>query len=101
MMTSFGWAKHPMINRIHELRKDIPITILRGARSWVPESAMDAIKLSRISSYVNVQVIKGAGHHIYADNPETFNKCVLEACAHYEKQQDEATESEHDQNAAD
>lgn len=101
MTTSFGWAKHPMIQRIPELRKDIPITILRGSRSWVQESSMEAIKLSRINSYVNMQAISGAGHHVYADKPEIFNRYVLDACAHYDRQQDDATESEHDQNAAD
>lgn len=101
MTTSFGWAKHPMISRIHGLREDIPITILRGSRSWVQESSMEAIKLSRISSYVNMQCINGAGHHVYADKPEIFNRIVLEACAHYDRMQDDATESEHDQNAAD
>lgn len=101
MMTGLGWAKNPMINRIPELRADIPITVLLGSRSWVKESSMEAIRWSRISSYVNLRVITGAGHHIYADKPEIFNKYVLEACAHYDQQTDDATESEHDQNAGD
>lgn len=28
-----------------------------------------------------LQVITGAGHHVYADKSEIFNKYVLEACA--------------------
>jgi len=28
-----------------------------------------------------IQVITGAGHHVYADKSETFNKYVLEVCA--------------------
>lgn len=28
-----------------------------------------------------MQVITGAGHHVYADKSEIFNKYVLEACA--------------------
>lgn len=27
-----------------------------------------------------MQVIKGAGHHVYADNCEEFNSLVLKAC---------------------
>lgn len=73
-MFNFGWAKNPMIARIHTLHKDIPITILRGSRSWVSE-----IRLARIG-YVNTLEITGAGHHVYADKPDVFNKCVLDAC---------------------
>lgn len=28
-----------------------------------------------------LQVINGAGHHVYLDKPELFNKYVLEACS--------------------
>lgn len=28
----------------------------------------------------NLQVITGAGHHVYADKAETFNRHVIEAC---------------------
>lgn len=28
-----------------------------------------------------LQVINGAGHHVYLDKPDLFNKFVLEACA--------------------
>ena len=28
-----------------------------------------------------IKVISGAGHHVYADKSEIFNKHVLEACA--------------------
>lgn len=61
---------------------------------------MEAIRLSRTQSYVNMQVISGAGHHVYADKPEIFNKCVLDACAYYDnmqqQQHDEGTESENE-----
>ncbi|EEB12421.1 Abhydrolase domain-containing protein, putative [Pediculus humanus corporis] len=82
MMTGFGWAKHPIINRMNLLREDVPITLIYGARSWVDSSASDKIKELRSSdSYVNVIVINGAGHHVYADRSETFNKHVNEACS--------------------
>lgn len=81
MMHGFGWAKNPIVKRIDKLRDDIPITLLYGSRSWVDNSAGELIKQYRSSSYVNVQVITGAGHHVYADRSEIFNKYVQEACA--------------------
>ncbi|XP_012228549.1 (Lyso)-N-acylphosphatidylethanolamine lipase [Linepithema humile] len=81
MMHGFGWAKNPMVKRMDNLREDIPITLLYGSRSWIDNSAGEMIKQYRSSSYVNVQVITGAGHHVYADRSETFNKYVQETCA--------------------
>jgi len=57
MMSGFGWAKNPMIKRINELQPNIPITLLYGSRSWVDNTAGEAIKQTRFGSYVNVQVI--------------------------------------------
>ncbi|XP_033214990.1 (Lyso)-N-acylphosphatidylethanolamine lipase isoform X2 [Belonocnema kinseyi] len=82
MMQGFGWAKYPIVKRMDKLDAEIPITLIYGSRSWVDNSAGETIKQSRASSYVNVQVISGAGHHVYADKSEIFNKHVLEACAY-------------------
>lgn len=80
MMLGFGWAKNPMINRIHEIRKDIPITLLYGSKSWVDSAAGDLIRKVRPDSYVRSHIINQAGHHIYADRAEEFNRLVVEAC---------------------
>lgn len=56
MMSGFGWAKNPMLNRMHEVREDKPITLLYGSRSWIDKSSWDLVKGTRPSSYVNVQV---------------------------------------------
>lgn len=108
MMQGFGWAKNPIVKRMNKLSNDIPITLLYGSRSWVDNTTGETIKEARPSSYVNVQVrescgyrikriydsklkrklnyyisqvITGAGHHVYADKCETFNKYVSETCA--------------------
>jgi len=81
MMHGFGWARHPMLRRMHSVRHDIPITLLYGSRSWIDKSSWDLLKAARESNYVNVQVVTGAGHHIFADKPEQFNRFVNEACA--------------------
>lgn len=80
MMTGLGWAKHPMLKRMNQIREDKPITLLYGSRSWIDKSSWDLLKEARKSSSVNVQVISGAGHHVFADKPELFNKYVNEAC---------------------
>lgn len=80
MMSGFGWAKHPMIHRMKEIRDNIPITLLYGSRSWMDNSTGQLIKESGHHNYVNVQIITGAGHHVYADKPEIFNKYVNDAC---------------------
>lgn len=58
MMHSFGWAKNPMVNRIHEMHEDVPITLVYGSKSWVDHSASEIVKEKRIGSYVKVQVSK-------------------------------------------
>lgn len=81
MMSHIGWAKNPMIHRIDHLRKDVPITLIYGARSWIDPSASDILKVKRMHSYFKQHVISGAGHHVYADKPEAFNQLVLDACS--------------------
>ncbi|CAG7819035.1 unnamed protein product [Allacma fusca] len=80
MMSSFGWAKFPMSKRIPELRKEIGLTMIYGSRSWVDHSPGNIIQQMRTGSYVNVQIIQGAGHHVYADKKDNFNEIVLKAC---------------------
>lgn len=81
MMESFGWAKNPMINRVHEVRKDIPMTFIYGSRSWIDSSSGEKIQAVRDNSSVSIRVVSGAGHHVYADKAEVFNKYVNEACS--------------------
>lgn len=80
MMSGFGWAKNPMVKRMHEIHQEIPITLLYGSRSWIDNSAGEAIKQSGHHDYVHSQIISGAGHHVYADKPEIFNRYVNDAC---------------------
>jgi abhydrolase domain-containing protein 5 len=80
MMSSFGWAKFPMSKRIPELKKDIGLTMIYGSRSWVDHSPGNIIQQMRTGSYVNVQIIQGAGHHVYADKKDHFNDIVHKAC---------------------
>jgi abhydrolase domain-containing protein 5 len=93
MMAGFGWAKNPMINRIHEVHEDVPITLLYGSRSWVDSSAGEMIQKVRPNSFVQSHVINQSGHHIYADRAEEFNRLVVEACRIQNEQNESDDES--------
>ncbi|XP_045501773.1 (Lyso)-N-acylphosphatidylethanolamine lipase isoform X2 [Colias croceus] len=80
LMQGFGWAKNPMVHRVEKLDTNLPVTVLYGSRSWVDNSTGQLLSESRPNSKTYVQVINGAGHHIYLDKPDLFNKFVNEAC---------------------
>lgn len=77
----YGWAKRPMMERIRSLRIDVPVSFIYGSRSWVDcAPGYDIQQKVRPDSYVRVEVISGAGHHVYADNSEIFNALINEIC---------------------
>jgi pimeloyl-ACP methyl ester carboxylesterase len=69
-----------MIQRIHELDANIPITMVYGSRSWMDVSTGNKVKELRPHSYVDVQQIDKAGHHVYSDNSDKFNEIVGDVC---------------------
>ncbi|VDI50854.1 abhydrolase domain-containing protein 4 [Mytilus galloprovincialis] len=74
------WAKNPMIFRAVNLPKDLPVSILYGSESWMDKTAGYQVQTARDSSYVTVQKIPDAGHHVYADRSDIFNVVVSEIC---------------------
>lgn len=75
-----GWAKNPMIKRIDRLDPAIDLTFIYGERSWIDRQPGLQIKQLCTERSVEVHVIHGAGHHVYADKLEDFNRLVNEAC---------------------
>ncbi|XP_034992179.2 (Lyso)-N-acylphosphatidylethanolamine lipase [Zootoca vivipara] len=80
MSEAFGWARRPMLERIHLVRHDLPITLIYGANSWIDTSTGEKVKSLRPGSYVCDMAIPGASHHVYADQPHAFNAAVAEIC---------------------
>ncbi|KAM6909731.1 1-acylglycerol-3-phosphate O-acyltransferase ABHD5 [Xenentodon cancila] len=80
MTTSCGWAKRPMLQRMGQLEPDVSITIIYGSRSSIDSSSANTIKEIRPHSHVEIMTICGAGHYVYADQPEDFNNKVLLVC---------------------
>uniref|UniRef100_A0A3P8TVR7 (Lyso)-N-acylphosphatidylethanolamine lipase n=1 Tax=Amphiprion percula TaxID=161767 RepID=A0A3P8TVR7_AMPPE len=80
MAASLGWAKNPMLERVDQLSPSIPITMLYGAQSWVDSSSGDRVAEIRGQAHTRVLLINQASHHVYADQPEQFNKVVENIC---------------------
>lgn len=85
LTAGLGWAKYPMIQRIAELHPDINLTFIYGARSWIDRQPALQIKCLLSDRSVDVHVIQGAGHHVYADKHELFNELVNSTCQEVEE----------------
>ncbi|XP_049891487.1 1-acylglycerol-3-phosphate O-acyltransferase ABHD5-like isoform X6 [Epinephelus moara] len=83
MTIPYGWAKRPMLERIGQVRADIPISFIYGSRSSIDSDSGYAFKKTRPD--VQIKVIRGAGHYVFADQPEDFNQTVLQILNRLEK----------------
>ncbi|CAJ0928723.1 unnamed protein product, partial [Mesorhabditis belari] len=91
MTHTFGWAKRPMIRRFNGISENVPVTFIYGSKSWIDPQPAFEIQATR-NGYVDIQIIRGAGHQLYADEPESFNEVVLSIIdkdAHENKTSDE------------
>ncbi|CAL8248506.1 unnamed protein product [Lota lota] len=80
MTVPYGWAKRPMLPRLGSLPPDAPITLVYGSRSSIDGHSGSTVKEMRRGSHVEIITIRGAGHYVYADQPDDFNQRVLEVC---------------------
>lgn len=80
LILPMGWAKYPMIQRVGELHSDIELTFIHGSKSWIDRQPAIQIKYLLSDRSVEIHVIPGAGHHVYADKHDTFNQLVNGAC---------------------
>lgn len=76
MTIPYGWAKRPMLERIGQVQADIPISFIYGSRSSIDSDSGYAVKKNRPD--VEIKVIRGAGHYVFADQPDDFNQTVLQ-----------------------
>nr|AAW27288.1 SJCHGC04331 protein [Schistosoma japonicum] len=65
-----------MLDRIGQLDSNVPVTFIYGSLSWIDLSSGYRTRLLRPNSYVDVKVIEGAGHQVYAQMSEEFNAYV-------------------------
>ncbi|XP_054763918.2 1-acylglycerol-3-phosphate O-acyltransferase ABHD5-like [Lytechinus pictus] len=75
-----GWARNPLEDRIGELPAHIPISMIYGSRSWMDFTGGSLVKQLRPNSRVDVRIIKGADHHVYADKSGQLNELINSLC---------------------
>ncbi|XP_068189968.1 1-acylglycerol-3-phosphate O-acyltransferase ABHD5 isoform X2 [Antennarius striatus] len=83
MTIPYGWAKRPMLERIGQIQEDIPISFMYGSRSCIDSQSGYDFKTNRPD--VEIRVIRGAGHYVFADQPDDFNQAVIEILAGKER----------------
>ncbi|KAG9329946.1 hypothetical protein JZ751_028517 [Albula glossodonta] len=80
MSESLGWAKRPMLQRVEQLSSSLQVTLLYGGQSWVDSSTGGQVEQLRPQGCTQTMVIDDASHHVYADQPEVFNRVVQNIC---------------------
>ncbi|KAJ8004853.1 hypothetical protein DPEC_G00140620 [Dallia pectoralis] len=80
MTIPYGWAKRPLLRRLALHQAGTPITVIYGSRSSIDGNSGSAIKEMRPNSHVEIIAVRGAGHYMFADQPEDFNRSVLQVC---------------------
>ncbi|XP_064835149.1 1-acylglycerol-3-phosphate O-acyltransferase ABHD5-like [Oncorhynchus masou masou] len=90
MTVPYGWAKRPMLDRIVHIRPDIPISIIYGSRSSIDSDSGYTLQKTRLD--VDIMVIRGGGHYVFADQPDDFNQNILHILARMDGVKDERRE---------
>ncbi|GIL68065.1 hypothetical protein Vafri_21379 [Volvox africanus] len=83
-----AWAHAPLEERLHELR--VPVTFIYGKHDWMrPEYAVrlcERLRAERSPSAPNdlsVEIIEDAGHFVFLDQPELFDKALTNVVRPY------------------
>ena len=80
-ISSIGFANRPLNRRIQAMCPEVPITILYGSDSWVVKFYdFNTVKKLLKESYITINEITNASHHLYADQADEFNRLVDQAC---------------------
>ncbi|KAL7849629.1 hypothetical protein SRHO_G00189780 [Serrasalmus rhombeus] len=81
MTIPYGWAQRPMMQRMEMIDPSIRISVICGSRSCIDGQSGQAIQEMRSNSQTDLVVITGAGHYVFADQSEDFNRAVLKICS--------------------
>ena len=64
-----------MILRMKDIHPQIKVAMLFGSESWIDNTVTEEMEDERPEQFT-VHTVSGAGHHVYADRPYSFNKIV-------------------------
>lgn len=76
ILQSGAYARRPLCDKLPHVTR--PVTFLYGDRDWMDWKT--AMELQRSMKMATVCIVEDAGHHLYYDNCEQFNRLVKEAC---------------------
>ncbi|KAG2486348.1 hypothetical protein HYH03_014929 [Edaphochlamys debaryana] len=83
-----AWAYSPLEERLHELK--VPVTFIYGKHDWMrPEHAVKLCqrlrqeRAPRCPSDLAVELIEDAGHFVFMDQPELFDKALMSVVRPY------------------
>ena len=69
-----------MLPRLRDLRKDLKVTFIYGADSWIYQVTYDDLSENVGNDHaINIITIEDARHHVYADQYEEFNSIIIKS----------------------
>ena len=57
LSVGLGWARNPMLLRVGDIDKNLPMTFIYGAESWMDKTCGHQTKYIRSESHVDVKVL--------------------------------------------
>jgi len=69
------YARRPLADMMHKLPENIPVVFMYGDRDWMFHPQVHEI-VSKMPN-AHLKIIDRAGHHVYFDNPESFNRELI------------------------
>lgn len=80
MSESLGWAKRPMLQRVHLLPPSMPVTMLYGARSWVDSSSGERAAQIRKQAHTKVLVSRHKVRRKSSNYNQEIELPALDSC---------------------
>lgn len=76
-----GWSRVPLLpERIKQLDSEVGINFIYGSRSWMSCESCDTVKHILTRNKLEMVVIDGASHHVYAEKVGEVNQILVGIC---------------------